>query len=172
MSSDCLVFALYLNQMSHPKMFPTINLMTKRTRNQTKFWYIFLPYGHVLFPLCVSLRLFSLLIFRNLLLLIHTSVYFRLFLWFFWFFLCYHNFFFVSPIFFLTLNISISFLSPPHCIIMTQCVFQYLLSLFYHAKSSRILWMIFFVRVRLKSQFKIGFFKSSSVEDLFKQRTW
>ena len=40
MSSYCLVFALYLNQMSHLTMFPTSYLMAMRTRNQTEFWYI------------------------------------------------------------------------------------------------------------------------------------
>ena len=143
MSSACLVFALYLNHMSHLTMFPTIHLMTKRTRNQTKFRYIIVPYGHVLVPSRVTLRLFSLLIFSNLLLFIHTSVHFSLFLSFFCFFLCFPNSFVLSPSFFLTLKIFLSFLSPPHCIIITQYVFQSFLSLVYHAKISRILWMLF-----------------------------
>ena len=37
-------------------MFPTSQLMTKRTRNKTKFGYIFVPYGHVLLSLRVTLR--------------------------------------------------------------------------------------------------------------------
>ena len=32
MSSDLLVFALYMNQMSHPTMFPTSNLTTMMTK--------------------------------------------------------------------------------------------------------------------------------------------
>ena len=61
MSSDCLVFALYLNHMSHLKMFPTSYLMTNRTRNQKKFRYIIVPYGHIIVPLCVPLQICSLL---------------------------------------------------------------------------------------------------------------
>ena len=165
MSSACLVFSLYLNQLSHPAMFPTSHLMTKKTRNQTKFWYIIVPHGHVLFPLCVTLWLCILLIFRNLLIYIHKSVHFSLFISFFCFFLWFTNSFVFSPGFFLALNILPSFLRPTHCIIMTKYVFQSLLSLVYHAESSRRLWMHIFVRVRPKSQFTIGFFKSSSVED-------
>ena len=158
--------------MSHPTMFPTSRLMTNRTRNQTKFWYIIMPYGHVLVPSRVPLRICSLLIFRNLLLFIHTSIHFILFLSLLCFFLCFPNLFVFSPSFYLSLNIFLSLLSPPHCIIMAQYVLQSLLSLVYHAKSSRSLWMLIFFRVRLKSQFTIIFFKSSSVEDSFKQRTW
>ena len=43
-------------------------------------------------------------------------------------------------------------------IIMTEYVFQSFLRFFYHAKISRRLWMLIFVRVRSKIQFKIGFF--------------
>ena len=52
-----LVFSLYLNQMSHPTILLTSNLRTTRTRNQTKLRYIFGPYGHVLVPLLVPLRI-------------------------------------------------------------------------------------------------------------------
>ena len=124
MSSPWLVFALYLNQTSHLPMFPTSHLMTTRTRNQTKFRYIIGPYGHILVPLRVPLRLCSLLIFRILLLLIHTSVHFSLFLPLFFFFLCFTNSFIFYSSFSLALNILLSFLSPPRCIIMTQYVFQ------------------------------------------------
>ena len=55
-----LVFALHLDQMSHPKMFPTSHLRTTRTRNQTKFQYISVPYGHVLITFRVPLRIFQL----------------------------------------------------------------------------------------------------------------
>ena len=169
MSSACLVFTLYLNQISHLTMLSTSHLMTKRTRNQTKFRYIIVPYGHVLVTSRVTFRLWSLLIFRNLLLFIHTSIHFSLFLLFFYYFLWFPNLFVFSPRLFLTLKIFLSFLSPPHWIIMTQYVFQYLLSLVYHAKTSRSLWMLIFVRVISKSQFTIGFFKSSSLEDPLKK---
>ena len=46
--------------MSHPKIFPTIHLRTMRMRNQTKFQYISVPYGHVIVPLRVPLRLLQL----------------------------------------------------------------------------------------------------------------
>ena len=118
-------------------MFSTSHLMTKRTSNQTKYRYIFVPYGHVHVNLRVTLRLCSLLIFRNLFLPIQTSVHLSLFLSFLFFFLCFPNPFVFYPSFFLTLKIFLSFLSPPYCIIMIQCVFQFLLSLFYHAKISR-----------------------------------
>ena len=49
-------------------------------------------------------------------------------------------------------------LSPPHCITMMQYVFQSLLGIFCHAKSSRSLWMLIFVRVGSKSHFTIVFF--------------
>ena len=124
MSSACLVFDLYLNQMSHLTMFPTNHLMTKRTRNQTKFRYIFVPYGHVLVPSLFPLRLCSLLIFSNLLLLINKSVHFSLFISIFFFFLCFPNSFVFSPSLFLTLKIFLSFLSPTRCIIMRKYVFQ------------------------------------------------
>ena len=137
--------------MSHPTMFPTSHLMTKKKRNQTKFRYIIVPYGHILVPLRVTLRLCRLLIFRNFLLFIHTSVHFRLFLSFFCFFLQFPNSLVFSPSLFLTLNTFFSFLSPPHCIIMTKYVFQSLLSLVYHAERKRILWMLIFFRVILKS---------------------
>ena len=159
MSSACLVFALYLNQISHPTMFPTSRMMTKRTRDQTKFRYIIVPYGHVIVTLHVKLRLCSLLIFRNLLIFIHTSVHFSLFPSFLWFFLCFPNSFVFSIILFLALEYFLSLLSPPHCIIMTQYVFQFLLSLVYHAESSRSLRVLIFVRVISKSQFTIGFFQ-------------
>ena len=158
MSSVWLIFSLYLNHMSHPTMFTTSHLMTMRTRNQTKFRYIFGPKGHVLVPSHVKLRLWILLIFRNLLLLIHTSLHISLFLSFFWFFLCFPKLFVYSPSFFLTLKIFFYFLSSPHYIVMTQYVFQSLIILVYHTKISRSLWMLIFVRVRLKSQFTIGFF--------------
>ena len=159
MPSAWLVFDLYLNQMSHPKIFPTSHLRTMRTRNQAKFWYIFVPYGQVIVPLRVPLRLCGLLIFRNLLLFIYTSVHFRFFLSLFCFFLCFPKLFVFSLSFFLRLKIFLSFLSPPHCIIMTQYVFQSLLSLVYCAKSSISLWMLIFVRVILKRQFMICFFQ-------------
>ena len=60
-----------------------------------------------------------LLIFRNLLLLIHTSVRFSLFLSFSWLFLCFPNLFLMLKIFLLF----------PHFIIITQYVFQPFLSL-------------------------------------------
>ena len=41
-------------------MFPTIHLRTMRTRNQTKFRYIYVPYGHVLVDLRVPLRILPL----------------------------------------------------------------------------------------------------------------
>ena len=59
----------------------------------------------------------SLLIFSNLLLLIHTSIYFSLFLLLFCSFLCFPNSFIFSPRFFLTFKI---FLLLPHWIIITQ----------------------------------------------------
>ena len=86
MSSACLIFALYLNQISHLKMFLASHLITKRTRNQTTFRYNIVPYVHILVPLRVPLRIFRLLIFRSLLLLINTSVNFSLFISFFCFF--------------------------------------------------------------------------------------
>ena len=140
-------------------MFPTSHLMTMRTRNQTKFWYIFVPYGHVLVTSRVPLRLCSLLIFKNLLLIIHTSVHLILFISFFWFFLWSPNSFVFSPSFLLELKIFLSFLITPHCIIMTQYVFQYLLSLVYYSEIIRSLWIILIFRVILKRQFTVGFFK-------------
>ena len=159
MSSDWLVFALYLIHMSHQTMYPTSHLMTTRTRNQTKFRYIFVPYGHFIVPSRVPLRLCSLLIFSNLLFLINTIIHFSLSLSCFCFFLCFPNSFVLSPRFFLTLKIFLYLLSPPYCIIMTKYVFQSLLSLVYHEKGSRSLWMLLFVRVRFKTQFTIGFFQ-------------
>ena len=140
-------------------MFPTIHLTKKRTRNQTKFRYIIVPYGHVIVPLRVPLQICSLLIFRNLLLFIHAIVHFSLFLSFFCFFLCFLNSFVFSSSFFWTLRIFLYLLSPPHCIILTQYVLQYLLRLVYHAKISISLWMRIFVRVIPKSQFTIGFYQ-------------
>ena len=131
-----LVFVLYQNYMSHPMVFPMSHLRTTMTRNQTKFRYIIVPYGHVLVPSRVLLRLLILLIFRNLLLYIHTIIHFSLFLLFFCFFLCFPNSFVLSPSFFLTLNIFLSFLSPPHCIIITQYVFKLFLRLVYHEHHS------------------------------------
>ena len=139
-------------------MFPTSYLMRKRRRNQTKFRYIIVPYGHVHAPLRIPLRLWSLLIFSNLLLLIHTSVHFSLFLLFFCYLLCFSNSFVFSSSFFLKLMTLLSFLNPPHCIIMTQYVFQSLLSLVYHEKIIRSLSMLIFFRVRPKGQFTIDFF--------------
>ena len=89
MSSACSVFALCLNQMSHTEMFPMRHMMTKRTSNQTRFQYIIVPYGHVLVPSHGILWIFKLLIFRNLLLFIHISIHFRLFLSFYLFLLCF-----------------------------------------------------------------------------------
>ena len=159
MSSACLFLFFYLNQMSHPTMFPTSHMRTKRTRNQTKIWYIIVPYGHVLVPLCVPLWICSWLIFRNLLLLIHKSVHFIFFLFFFCFLLCFPDLFVLSTSFFLELNIFLYFLSPPHCIIMTQYVFQSFLSLGYHAKNIRILWMLIFSGVDWRASLGIGFFQ-------------
>ena len=119
MSSDWLVFALYLNHMSHPKMFLTIHLRTMRKSNQTNFRYIFVPYGHVIVPLSVILQICILLIFRKLLLLINASVHFRLFLLLLWLLLSFPNSFVLSPSLSLTLKIFLSLLSPPHFIIMT-----------------------------------------------------
>ena len=130
-----------------------------------------MPYGHVLVLFRVPLQLCRLLMFRNFSLLIHTSVYSSLFFLLLCFFLCFPNSFVFYPSFFLTLNIFLSFLSPPHWNIMTQYVFQSLLSFVYHSKISRSLWMLIFVRVISKSQFMMGFFKSYSVEDSFKPRT-
>ena len=159
MSSACLVFTLYLNKMSHPAMFPTSHLMIKRTRNEKKCRYIIVPYGHVLVPSRVPLRICSLLIFRNFLLLIHTSIHFSLFLSFFCFFLWFTNLFVFSPSFYLTLKTFLYLLSPTRYIIMMKYIFPSLISLVYHVKSSRILWMLIFVRVISKSQFMIGFLK-------------
>ena len=75
------------------------------------------------------------------------------------FFLWFPNFFVFYPSFFLKLKIFLSFLSPPHCIIMTQYIFQSFLNLVYHAKISISLWILFFFRVISKSQFTIGFFQ-------------
>ena len=161
-----LVFSLYLNQIIHTTMFPTRHLTTKRTRNQTTFRYIIVPYVHVLVTLRVTLRLCSLLMSMNFLLLINTSVHFSLFISFFCFFLCFPYLYVFFPSLFLTLKILLSFLIPPHCIIMTQYVFQSFLSLVYHMKTSRILWMLIFVKVRSNSQFMNWLiFQSSSVED-------
>ena len=113
----------------------------------------------------------SLLIFRTLFILIHTSIHLSLFLLFLCFFLWFTNLFVFSPSFLLKLKIFLSFLIPPHFIIMTQYVLQSFRSLVYHAKISRILWMLIFVRLIYKSQFTIGVLKSSSVEDSFKPRT-
>ena len=118
-----------------------------------------MTYGHVLVPSCVPLRIFGLLIFRNLLLIIHTSVHFSLFLSFFWFFLFIPNSFVFSPILFLTLKIFPSFPSPHRCIIMTKYVFQSLLSLVYYAKVSRSLWLLIFWGLISKSQFTVDFFQ-------------
>ena len=157
MSSACLFLFFYLNQMSHPTMFPTSHMRKKRTSNQTKIWYIIVPYGHVLVPLCVPLWICSWLIFRNLLLLIHKSVHFIFFLFFFCFLLCFPDLFVLSTSFFLELNIFLHLLSPPHCIIMTQYFFKYFISLIYYSKISRSLRMIIFVEVISNSQFMIGF---------------
>ena len=56
----CLVFALYLNQISRLKMFPKSHLRTTRTRNWTNFQYIYVSHGHVLVPLHVLLRILQL----------------------------------------------------------------------------------------------------------------
>ena len=118
---------------------------------------IFLCRMNTLFFICVFHCGFcSLLIFRNLLLLIHTSAHFSLFLLFFCFFLLFPNSFVFYPSFFLTFNIFLLF---PHCIIIKKCVFQLFLSLVYHAHHIRCLWVLIFVRVILKCQFTIGFFR-------------
>ena len=46
-------FAFHLNHMGHLKMFPTNHLRTMKNRNQTKFKYISVPYGHDIVPLNV-----------------------------------------------------------------------------------------------------------------------
>ena len=48
----------------------------------------------------------------------------------------------------------------PHCIIMTECVLQFFLSLVYDLHHIRKLWMLIFVRLKLTSQVTIGFFSS------------
>ena len=171
MSIVFLVFALYLNQMSCPTIFPTSHLMTKRMRNQTRFRYILVPYGHVLVPPCVILRICGLLIFRDLFLFIHTSVNF--------------SFFFVL----LLLLVISSFgrlLSKILIDIEDIHLFPESSSLYHYdaiilpilswpclsREISRSFWALIFVRVRSKSQFTIGFFKSSSVEDSFKQKIY
>ena len=58
--------------------------------------------------------------------------------------ICFNNLFVFSPSFLLELKMFLSFLSPSHCIIITLYVFRSLLSLVYHAKISRSLWIIFF----------------------------
>ena len=121
--------------------------------------------------LCVfHCSFWSLLILRIFLILIHISIHFSLFILFFCFFLCFPNYLLSYPRLSLKLNIFLSLLIPPHCTIRTQYVFQSFLSLLYHSKISRSLWMLIFFRVRSKSQFTIGFFKSSSVEDSSKPR--
>ena len=45
-----------------------------------------------------------------------------------------------------------------HCIIMTQYVFQFFLSLVYHENHIRGLWILIFVRVKSMSQVTIRFF--------------
>ena len=55
-----LVFALYLNQMSHLTIFLTSRLRAMRTRNPTKFQYISVPYGHVIVLLRVPLLILQL----------------------------------------------------------------------------------------------------------------
>ena len=62
-------------------------------------------------------------------------------------------------------------LSFPHCIIMTECVFQLFPSLVYQLHHISKWRMLVFVRVKLTSQGTIWFFISSSVEDSFKPRT-
>ena len=158
MSRDWLLSALYLYKMSHMTMFPTSHLSTMRTRNQEKIRYIFVLYGHILVTSRVPLRLCSLLIFRKVLLLINISFHLRFFPLFFCFLLWFPNSSVLSPSFFLKVEIFLSFLSPLHCIIMTQYVFQLFPSLIYHAKISRSLWMLIFFRVISKSQFTKDFF--------------
>ena len=46
--------------MSHMKIFLTSHLSTIRTRNHTIFRYNFVPYGHVLVPMHVPLRILQL----------------------------------------------------------------------------------------------------------------
>ena len=45
--------------MIHPTMFLTSHLRMMGTSNQTKFQYISVPYGHVIVPLHVPLRIFQ-----------------------------------------------------------------------------------------------------------------
>ena len=150
-----MVFYSHQNQMSHATMFPASHLMMIWTGIKKKIDILLWRMDTFLF-LCVF--------FRTLLLLIHTSIHFRLFCSLFCLFLCFTNSFVFSPILFLTLMILLYFLNPPHWIIMTQYVLQFLLSLVYHSKISRILWILIFVKVISNSQFTIGFFKSSSVQ--------
>ena len=56
-----LVFALYVNQISHMTMFLTSHTRTMKKRNQTKFQYISVPYGHVLVPLHGTLRILQII---------------------------------------------------------------------------------------------------------------
>ena len=58
--------ALYLNHTSQPTMFLMSHLMTTRTRNQTKFRYIFVLHGHIIVFVCVILWILILLIFREI----------------------------------------------------------------------------------------------------------
>ena len=55
-----LVFVLYQNYMSHPMVFPMSHLRTTMTRNQTKFLYIFVLYGHVIVLFCFPLQILHL----------------------------------------------------------------------------------------------------------------
>ena len=125
-----------------------------------------------LFLLRVLLRLWRLLIFRDLLILIHISAHFNLLLSFFCFFSCFPNSFVFSLSYFLTLKIFLFLMSPPHCIIMTQYVFQYEPSLVYHATRKRRLWILVFPGWDRRSCLQLAILKSSSVQDSFKKRTW
>ena len=159
-----LVFPLYLNQRVIWWCFwrvvwgrwgqgirQNIDIISRRMDT-----FLFLCVFHCVF--------FILLILRNLLLLIYIIVHFILFLSFSCFFLWFTNSVLLSLSFFLLLKIFISFLIPTHFIIMTQYIFQSFLILVYHAKISRSLWVLIFVRVISKGQFTIGFFKLSNAK--------
>ena len=81
---------------------------------------------------------FSLLIFRKLLILIHTSVHFRLF------FCCCCCCVLLICLSYIQASSQCWRYSPllPHCIIMTQWISQSFLRLIYHAHHSKSLWML------------------------------
>ena len=73
-------FSLYLNYISHPTILTTSRLRKMRMRNQTKFRYLFFRIDTFLFLWVFQCVFCSLFIFRNLLLFIHISVHFILFI--------------------------------------------------------------------------------------------